>query len=149
MKKLLALFLIALLCVGIFVGCAGNDGLEAAKEYLDSIMKPKAESTPADYEVLGKVVIGQDEFAIEWSVDVTEGVKVVVAEDGKVTIDVDERAAADVAYVLKATIKDANGKTIETSYNRKVPAFKELSHSEFTQKADDEAVVVKALSPVS
>ena len=146
MKKLLALVLIALLCVGVFAGCSLSDGgLEDAKEYVDSIMKPKAESTPADYEVLAQVTIGQETFTIEWSVDVTSGVKVVVAEDGKVTIDVDERAAADVAYVLKATIKNANGKTIETSYNRKVPAFKELTHSEFTQKADDEAVVIKGV----
>ena len=146
MKKLLSLVLIALLCVGIFVGCAVTDGgLTDAKEYLDSIMKPKAESTPADYEVLGQVTIGQDTFTIEWSVDVEAGVKVVVSDDGKVTIDVDERAAADVAYVLKATIKNADGKTIETTYNRKVPAFKELSHTEFTQKADDEAVVIKGV----
>ena len=145
MKKLIALVLIALLCLGVLAGCSGKAGLEDAKEYLDSIMKPKAEKTPADYEVLNKVMIGQDEYTIEWSVDVQEGVKVVVAEDGKVTIDVDERAEADIPYVLTAVIKNAKGKTIETSYNRKVPAFKELTWAEFTATADDEAVVVKGV----
>ena len=148
MKKILALILAVVTCLAVFAGCGdkGKDGLQAAKEYLDTIMKAKSENTPADYDVLEKVMIGQkDVYTIEWSVNVTDNVKVVVAEDGKVTIDVNERSEADVAYVLTATIKNAKGKTIKTSYNRNLPAFKELSWSEFCAAADDSAVVIKGI----
>ena len=145
MKKLLALVLIAVLCLGVLISCGGNSDLEGAKEYLDTIMKPRAEKTPADYDVLAQVKVGDVTFPVEWSVDVTEGVKVVVGEDGKVTIDVDEKTATDIAYVLTATIKDEKGNTVTTSYNRIVPAFKELTHAEFTATADDEAVVIKGI----
>ncbi len=145
------MLLVTVLCICTLVGCGCNgcgkadEGLNSAKEYLDTVMKAGSENTPADYTVLNKVVIGKDEYTVTWSVDVTEGVKVVVAEDGTVTIDVDERAAADIAYVLKATIKNAEGKTIETSYNRKVPAFKELTWAEFTATEDDTAVVISGI----
>jgi len=147
MKRLLALVLATLMCLSVLAGCksGGNTGLDDAKEYLDTVMKAGSENTPADYTVLNKVVIGKVEYAVSWSVDVTAGVRVVVAEDGTVTVDVDERAAADVAYVLTATIKDADGKTVSTSYNRKVPAFKELTWAEFCATEDDAAVVVSGI----
>ena len=124
MKRLLALVLATLMCLSVLAGCksGGNTGLDDAKEYLDTVMKAGSENTPADYTVLNKVVIGKVEYAVSWSVDVTAGVRVVVAEDGTVTVDVDERAAADVAYVLTATIKDADGKTAYPSDHNPVIA---------------------------
>jgi ABC-type glycerol-3-phosphate transport system substrate-binding protein len=134
MKKLVALLLAVLMCVGVFAGCGNksNPGLEDAKEYLDTVMKSGSESTPADYALLNQVTIGKDKYTIEWSVNVSEGVKVVVAENGDVSVDVNERTPADIAYVLTATIKSADGKTITATYNLKVPAFKELTWAEFT-----------------
>ncbi|MBR2927141.1 MAG: hypothetical protein IKC31_06150 [Clostridia bacterium] len=146
MKRLLALTLALLMCLSFLASCGGGkDGLEGAKEYLDTIMKAGSENTPADYTVLNKIVIGKDEYTITWSVDVTQDVLVTVADDGTVTIDVNERAAADVAYVLTATIKNAKGKTITTSYNRKLPAFKELTWAEFVATEDDQAVVISGI----
>jgi len=146
MKRLLALMLATLMCLGLLAGCSnGNTGLNDAKEYLDTVMKAGSENTPADYTVLNKVVIGKEEYTVSWSVDVTADVQIVVAEDGTVTVDVNDRAAADVAYVLTATIKDANGKTITATYNRKLPAFKELTWAEFAAAEDDTAVVVKGI----
>ncbi len=147
MKRLLALTLALLMCLGLLAGCGGGskDGLESAKEYLDTIMKSTSENTPADYTVLNKIVIGKEEYTIAWAVDVTANVAVVVAEDGTITIDVNEKAEADVPYVLTATIKNAKGKTITASYNRKLPAFKELTWAEFVATADDEAVVIKGI----
>ena len=147
MKRLLALLLAALMCLGMFAACKSDktNSLEDAKEYLDTIMKAQPENTPSDYTVLGKVMIGKEEFTVTWSVDVTENVKVVVAEDGTVTIDVNEKAAADVAYVLTATIANAAGKTIVTSYNRKLPQFKELTWAEFVATEDDAPVVIKGV----
>lgn len=147
MKKLVALLLAVLMCVGVFAGCGNksNPGLEDAKEYLDTVMKSGSESTPADYALLNQVTIGKDKYTIEWSVNVNEGVKVVVAENGDVSVDVNERTPADIAYVLTATIKSADGKTIIATYNRKVPAFKELTWAEFTATEDDAAVVISGV----
>ena len=54
MKKLLALVLIAVLCLGVLISCGGNSDLEGAKEYLDTIMKPNAEKSPAAAEAAKK-----------------------------------------------------------------------------------------------
>ena len=147
MKKLVVLLLAVLLCVGVFAGCGdkSNPGLEDAKEYLDTVMKAKSESTPADYALLNQVAIGQDKYTIEWSVNVSNGVKIVVAENGDVSVDIDERTPVDIAYVLTATIKNADGDTITATYNRKVPAFKELTWAQFTATEDDTAVVISGV----
>lgn len=143
MKRILALALLALMCVAMLVGCPSTDGLQSAKEYLDTIMLAKAESTPADYEVLNRVVIGQTNvYTITWSVNVTEGVAIVVDGD-KVTVDVNERAEAEIPYVLTATLKDANGNTVTASYNRRVPIFQELTWAQFTATEDDQPVVIR------
>ncbi|MBQ8322414.1 MAG: hypothetical protein IJX91_00440 [Clostridia bacterium] len=144
-KKFLG-FLAAIACLGCLAGCKDDSSnLDAAKSYLDGIYKPKATVTAADAALDPQVIIDGETYTITWSVNVESGVKIVVNDDGTVTLDIDENAAADVNYVLTATIKDADGNTIQTSYDRTVPKFKELTWSEFMAKNDQEAVVVKGV----
>ncbi len=144
MKRLLALFLMAILCVTALVAC-GDSGLDKAVSNLQQLQKDVAEATPADYEVVGKLTIDGKEYAVTWSVDVTEGVKIVVADNGTVTVDVNEHTETEIAYVLTATIKSPKGETASLSFNHKVPIFKELTWAEYMAKADDEAVVIKGV----
>ncbi len=145
MKRLLAFFLVALLCIGALVACGGSNGLDEAANNLKQLHKDVAEATPADYEVPGKLSISGNEFTVTWTVDVTEGVTIVVAEDGKVTVDVNEKTDADIAYVLTATIKAPNGDTTTVTFNHKVPKFAEQTWAEYMAKEDDEAVIVKGV----
>ena len=145
-KRILVALLIALVCIGIFAGCKQKaDNLPAAQDYLKNIYKDKATVTPADFTVLNKLSIKGETFTVEWSVDVTEGVKVEVDENGKVTINVDEKSDKDIPYVLTATIKSASGKSATVVFNYTVPKFKELTWDEFTAAEDESAVVIKGV----
>ena len=138
------------------LGESVEDKLANAKDYLDSQYKSKAEATPADYVVYHVLSINENgenvKYEVTWTVSGRDGatitdadVKVVVAEDGTTTIDVNEKAEADIPYVLTATIKHPEGKTVTTSYNRLVPKFVELTHAQFTATADDQPVIVKGI----
>ena len=166
MKKIIILILALVLAASLFVGCTTNDNgdgtgtttaagdaaptLQDAKSYLRAMYKDNAEVTPADYTVVNVVLIGDTEFTVEWTVNVTSGsaddVKLVVDEENKQTkVEVNTNAADDAVYELKATLKDASGKTEELTFNHKVPKFKELSWAEYIAKAADEAVTVKGV----
>ena len=144
MKKLLALFLMAIICVCAFVACGGSN-LEAAVSNLQQLQKDVKESTPADFDVVSKLSINGETYTVAWSVNVTEGVKIVVADNGTVTVDVNEYTDTEISYVLTATITAPNGETATLSFNHKVPIFKELTWAEYMAKEDDEAVVVKGV----
>ncbi|MBQ4074641.1 MAG: hypothetical protein IJD39_05500 [Clostridia bacterium] len=126
MKKLIALIAVLALCLSCVPGLAeGNDNLKSAKAYIYQLYKNPTrtdiKSTPADFDVLAKVPVDGVEYAVEWSTD-TEAVKVVVKEDGAVTIDVDEASTSEIIYTLTATVKDAEGNAEAVSFQRKLPA---------------------------
>ena len=144
-KKLLG-FLAAMACLTCMAGCKEDtNSLDAAKSYLDSIYKPQVTITASDTELYNKVTIDGVTYNVTWSVNVESGVKIVKNEDGTITLDIDENSPADVNYVLTATITDAEGNTIQASYNRTVPKFKELTWAEFTATEDEKAVVIKGV----
>ena len=173
MKKILILILALILAVSLLAlaGCSGcnntpDDGndsgtttggngdaaptLQDAKSYLRAMYKDNAEVTPASYTVVNVVLIGETEFTVEWSVNVTAGsaddVKLVVDEENKQTkVELNTDAAEDAVYELKATIKDAAGNTEELIFNHTLPKFKELSWAEYIAKAADEAVTVRGV----
>lgn len=154
MKKLIACIALIALCAVMLVACgeqkpAADTGLTAAKEYLQSTYKDAAEITAGDFTRLGMVKIEGVSYTVEWTVNVTSGsaedVKVEAAQNNMVTINVNEKAAADVVYTLTATIKNTDGKTETLSFNHKVPAFKEMTFAEYVAAEKDAPVVVKGV----
>ena len=127
MKKLIALILAAVLCLGVLAGCEKApeapvvDALANAKSYLHTMYKDTPETTPTDYTVVGMVVIGGTTFEVEWTAD-SDTIKITRGEDKMVTIDVDEENPEELKYTLTATLKDADGKTASVSFAHKVPA---------------------------
>lgn len=93
--------------------------VEGAAEYLYMEQVDKNETTRKDYTVPTTIQYLGGTYTIEWTVDVTQGVSVVVA-DGVTTIDVDEMLAEDLTYVLTATLKDGNGQTATEEFTRTV-----------------------------
>ena len=143
MKKILALLLALIMCVSclaILASCntdtnanKGDEGtdapteapestdapatLDAAKTFLFSMYKDSA-SPKADYDIVGKVMIGTTTFTVTWTVDSD---KIAIVESSKAdfwTVDLPDANEAEFEYTLTATIKDAAGATIEVSFKR-------------------------------
>lgn len=126
MKKIIALIMALALCLSACAAVAeSTPELDSAKAYLYQLYKNPSrkdiKSTGVDYEVLGVVPVDGVNYKVEWSVD-TDAVKVVVSEDGAVTINVDEFATADLLYTLTATVKDEAGHSASVSFQRMMPA---------------------------
>ena len=148
MKKIIALMLTLMLCAFAFVACqqepAGN-GLDAAGDYLFSLYKDDKAVTPSDYDVVGLIKIGDVTYNVEWSVN-ADGITVKESSKaGFFTIDVDEKTATEINYTLTATVKAADGSSVQKTFDRTVPAYKLMSYAEYAAAADDTTVAVKGI----
>ena len=132
MRKLLALLLalvMALGCMACFAGCSnGNETsiLDEAAAYLNNLYKDEAKSTPKDYDVAGKILIGTTEFTVTWK---TDSDKVTIKESktaGFYTVDVPDENAKEFEYTLTATVKDAEGNTKDVTFKRSVPVLEKV-----------------------
>lgn len=97
-------------------------------------------SATADFEVLNKY----GDYTVEWTVTVTEGdqngVKIVESDkENYVKIQVDTKAAADIKFVLKATVKDNQGHSLAVGdgYNMTVPKYQAGSYEAIKKACDD------------
>ena len=128
MKRFISCVLVLVLCLSLFAGCdkkeaAPKNPLAEAKDYLYNTYKNSATSYIADYKVIGKVIIGENSYAITWTTDAAEeNVKIVPGDDGMVTIDINETNPEEVSYTLTATIADDKGNTETVTLNRRTPA---------------------------
>ena len=133
MKKIFVALLALIMCLGCFTACdlfGGNEPategaatLAEAVQYLRSIYKDSAKETPADYDVVGKVVIGDTTFTVTWA---TNNESITVKESSKAgfyTIDLPAKNETPVDYVLTATISDANGASESISFERALPVY--------------------------
>ena len=139
MKRILILLLALVMCMGCFFACdktpAGNEDTTAedtaaaatltdAVKYLRSIYKDSAKETPADYDVVGKVVIGTTEFAVTWTTDNADiTVKVSEKNAAFYTIDLPAKNDTVVDYKLTGTVTDAAGQTESVSFDRTLPVY--------------------------
>ena len=139
MKRILILLLALVMCMGCFFACdktpAGNEDTTAedtaaaatltdAVKYLRSIYKDSAKETPADYDVVGKVVIGTTEFAVTWTTDNADiTVKVSDKNAAFYTIDLPAKNDTVVDYKLTGTVTDAAGQTESVSFDRTLPVY--------------------------
>ena len=127
MKKLIALILAVVLCLGALAGCEkapeapAVDALANAKAYLFTMYKDLAGKSLRDFDLVSVVNIGGVSYNVEWTVDVAEDLVKIVPNGNKVTIDINEKPEEEVQYTLTATIKDAEGKTASTSFKFYIP----------------------------
>lgn len=129
MKKFLVLLMALMMCLGCFAACteqpADNEGetLAEAVEYLRSIYKDNAKETPTDYDVVGKIIIGDTTFTVTWT---TDNANIAVKESSKAgfyTIDLPAKNDTAVDYKLMATVADADGNTQQISFDRTLPVY--------------------------
>lgn len=124
MKKFLALIAVLALCLSAIPALATDD-LDSAKAYIHALYKNPTrtdiKSTPIDFDVLGKVPVGDKEFTVEWTAD-SDTVVITLNDDGSVHVNVDETCPTELIYNLTATVKDDEGNAKSVSFQRKVPA---------------------------
>ena len=140
MKRILILLLALIMCLGCFVACdktpAGSEDTTAndanasaatltdAVKYLRSIYKDSAKETPADYDVVGKIVIGDTEFSVTWTTD-NANITVKVSEKNAAfyTIDLPVKNETAVDYKLTGTVTDAAGQSESVTFDRALPVY--------------------------
>jgi len=124
MKKIISIALLFVLCLSLFAGCgekkADTAGLEKAKKYLDASYMNDPVETAADYTLVGVVVIDGVTYNVDWTTNCAD--IVITRNDKLVNIDVPASGAEIVEYVLTATISDADGNKLTSTFNRQIPA---------------------------
>ena len=121
--------------------------LENAKAFVKNMYNGflKDNKTGTDYTLVPQVMVANVAYKVTWTVN-TDKVVVTVSEDGKtVTVDVNEDAVEELAYVLTATIADPNGETITLSFDLVVPKFKVNTFAEYAAAEDDANVAVQGI----
>ena len=157
MKKLISIFMCLVLCLSVFAACGKQEGgeeqggtsgddLKLAGDYLFSLYKDDSEATPADFDVVGRVMVDGVAYAVEWTVDVNEGVIIKTSEkNGFFTVDVDEKTETEITYTLTATVKSESGETVQKTFKRKVPAYKEFGYADYAAAENGAVVAVKGI----
>ncbi len=126
MKKIIALLLVLTLSIGLLAGCAEETKkgptLADAMDYLTaSCSIDDGKMTPADYRLIGQVLIDGVVFEVTWTASL-EIIK--LTKDGKfVAVDVPEKNETETTYTLTATVKDAQGNTDTKTFSRVLPVY--------------------------
>ncbi len=117
--------------------------LENAAEYVRQLYKDTT-VTAADYTLVSKVKVGGVDYAITWTVN-TDKVTLSVGEDGTVSVDVPDEAFEEIAYVLTATVADAEGNTVTKEFNRTVPKFKVTTWEEYQAAKEGDNLIIQGI----
>ena len=117
--------------------------LDKAVEYVNTLYRGEATLTTGDYELVARVQVKGVMYTVDWAVD-NELVKATKGEKTW-TIDVPEKAEADINYKLTATVTAGDGTKATVSFDRTVPAYKEMSYAEFLATKDGDPVVIKGV----
>ena len=144
MKKLLALLLVLVVCVGTLASCTVPSFLQPAVDFVNGILgnepddttavsiddaatylynmykDDEGKKTPNDFDVVAKVVIDGVSFDVTWTSD---NEKVVIKESTKAnfyTVDIPDANAEEFSYKLTATIKSGD-ETVTKTFTRVVP----------------------------
>ena len=117
--------------------------LEDAKTVLRDLYKDKLATTAVNFTVVTQVMVGEDKYEVIWS---TNNDKIVVGEPDEatksVTIAVPSQAVEKIEYVLTATIKAADGTTLEVTFDAAVPKFEVNSHADYMAAAKDDELTI-------
>ena len=109
MKKILALLLAMIVCMGCLASCSEEPVVEEgatlaqAVTYLHNLYKDAAKNTPTDYDVVGKLMIGTTEFTVTWE---TDNELITIKESAKAgfwTVDVPSKTEEEIPYKLPVT----------------------------------------------
>ena len=112
-------------------GPTGDDGSspnttpwQSANEYLSSLYRAdNKKATPSDYELISKVVIEGEEFAVTWTI-ANESITLSYDETkGVYVVDIPDAVAKNCYYSIEATIHNSeNGRSVKYTFARLLEA---------------------------
>ena len=126
MKKLFSYILLLAMVLSLFAGCTQTEtpdltGLDKAKTYLFNLYKDAGETTVANYDVVGVVVVqGYGTYTVEWSAD--SDAITFTPHDKMVTVNIPASPENEIVYKLTAKISDGKGNSQTVSFNHRIPA---------------------------
>ncbi len=134
MKKITVFMLALAMCMSAMAGCGQqaqntenvskadeNSDIASAKEYLSAMYRTMPATRAEDFEVVGKVTVGEASYKVEWKAD-SDTVKFESTESGMVKVDIDEKNPEELNFNLTAEISDDKGNKEVVSFAQKVPA---------------------------
>ena len=146
MKKIIALILVSVLCLGMLASCnlIKDAGLEGAAEYINEIYKDKNGTAPlSDFDVVAKAKFEDKFYNVTWTVDSD---KIAIKESTKTgyyTVDLPDNNPTKFDYTLTATVANEKGKTVEVKFNLTMPEINTISIPDALAAEDGTAVVVR------
>ncbi|MDD3831410.1 MAG: hypothetical protein PHW00_01995 [Clostridia bacterium] len=134
MKKFIASIVLLLVLVMALGACQppepGSTELNPVKRALEALYAEESEITLVDFTRPTSIEVEGVIYTLEWNVEVTEGlasdVKVILNDDGTVTIDVGTAPANSdgIEYTLTATISNEAGITKDVEFDYIIPYSK-------------------------
>ena len=131
MKRFIACLLLLAMSIVMLASCSAPaeepvvdpvNPIENAIAYVKTAYKNAGLKTAKDFQRVGIVPVGDVDVTVVWTVDVAEDlVKIEVAENGLVTVNINEEAPAETPYKLTATVTDAEGNTLSASWDHLLP----------------------------
>lgn len=120
--------------------------LDSAVTYIFDLYREKPAETPANYDLVSVVTIDGVTFSVTWTTD-NELITIAPHEkdENLVTVVVPEAGDEDVAYVLTATIADADENTKTKSFDRVVPKLKIFTAKEYYDAEAGKLVTVEGI----
>ena len=155
MKKLLTLLLALVAVISVIgAGCqlAGSSGTtvtaeeaQKAKTLIEQKYRGESETTASDYKLDAQVGVDGTIVKVEWSAN-TDKVSIGTEMDeyGQVTVKV-TKTAEEVSYVLTAKIYDSDRNCLETTFNRKIPAYKLYNWEQYLAAEDGEVFSIEGI----
>ena len=163
MKKILALVLVLVLCLGALASCnpkqtignikdkitgifhKENEELNNAAKFVFNMYKNEPEQTTASYTLAATAYVNGVKYTVTWSVD-TDLISIVPVEGDEtlVTVVIPELSAdREIPYVLTATISNAEGESVVKTFNRVVPKLQVNTWDEYMAAVKDDVVIIE------
>ena len=117
MKKLLAFLLVALLCIGMFTACGGDDEVEYDVESAVGLLKGMYEDYIRETELTENLELVSNVMILDVSYDVvwtTDNAKITIVKDeasGKTIVKPCEKEAEKISFKVIGTITNPNDET--------------------------------------
>lgn len=155
MKKLLTLLLALVAVISVIgAGCqlAGSSGTtvtaeeaQKAKTLIEQKYRGESETTASDYKLDAQVGVDGTIVKVEWSAN-TDKVSIGTEMDdyGQITVKV-TKTDVEVPYVLTAKIYDSDRNCLETTFNRKIPAYKLYNWEQYLAAEDGEVFSIEGI----
>ena len=120
--------------------------LDAAAKYIFDLYKDTT-TTTASFDVVKSVLIEGVKYGVTWTADV-ESITITesATDENAYTVNLPEKPAEEIKYVLTATITDPNsGESVQKTFRMTLPKYEAMTWADFIAAEDGAPVFVKGV----